>query len=78
MKNPTPLQKQLAFVASRRSMAEMEQILDRFLKAEWQHLDDDQCRRLLQLLACPDADLLEWLSGITPPPRDDNHMGATG
>lgn len=64
----TAKQKRLYFVASRRSMAEMERILARFLKQELANLDDAACDRLLQLLDQWDSDLLEWMAGILPVP----------
>ncbi|MBF0446641.1 MAG: succinate dehydrogenase assembly factor 2 [Magnetococcales bacterium] len=64
----SPLQKQLFFYASRRSMSEMERILERFIVSQLQKLDDDACTRLLALLQQPDPDLLDWITGVVPPP----------
>lgn len=64
----SPLQRRLAFVASRRSMREMEELLARFLGQRLPHLDDSTCATLLSLLQEADADLLDWLGGVTPPP----------
>ena len=49
-------------------MAEMEVILDRFLRARLDDLDDAACERLLTLLGLPDADLYDWLGGIQAVP----------
>lgn len=69
----SPLQRRLAYTALRRSMLEMDRILERFLHTELSRLDDSQCERLLTLLQQPDADLLEWLAG-EPPPGVDGEM----
>ncbi|MBF0195804.1 MAG: succinate dehydrogenase assembly factor 2 [Magnetococcales bacterium] len=65
----TPLQKQLFFQASRRSMAEVERILARFMQSELQKLDDGACERLLTFLNNPDPDILDWLTGVSSPPE---------
>ncbi len=67
MANDFPALRKLAFIASRRSMAEMEVILDRFLQARRAELDEAACERLLILLQRADADLYDWLSGISEP-----------
>ncbi|MBF0308141.1 MAG: succinate dehydrogenase assembly factor 2 [Magnetococcales bacterium] len=64
------LRRRLAFQASRRSMAEMEQVLSRFMAVEREKLDAKQCSRLLRVLEHPDADLLDWLTGIRQVPGD--------
>ncbi|MBF0383544.1 MAG: succinate dehydrogenase assembly factor 2 [Magnetococcales bacterium] len=65
----TSLQKQLFFQASRRSMAEVERILSRFMSSELQKLDDSACERLLAFLDNPDPDILDWLTGVSSPPK---------
>ncbi len=62
------LHKRLAFLADRRSMAEMEQILARFLADRLHGLEGDACQRVIDLLQQSDADLLDWLSGLKEPP----------
>jgi succinate dehydrogenase flavin-adding protein (antitoxin of CptAB toxin-antitoxin module) len=64
----TALQKQLFFQASRRSMAEVERILARFIDSELQTLDDEACQRVLAFLDQPDPDILDWITGLTIPP----------
>ncbi|MEO5331811.1 MAG: succinate dehydrogenase assembly factor 2 [Magnetococcus sp. YQC-5] len=66
----TVAQRRLSFLASRRSMAEMERLLHRFLVAELTRLDDAECQRMEGLLVHPDADLLDWLVGIKPCPSE--------
>lgn len=63
------LKKQLLFLAERRSMAEMERILSRFMEARLAGLEEDGCRRVEALLQQADADLLDWLSGHKEPPH---------
>ncbi|MEO5364435.1 MAG: succinate dehydrogenase assembly factor 2 [Magnetococcus sp. DMHC-8] len=63
------LRKQLVFLAERRSMAEVEQILSRFVAQRLAGLADDACRRVILLLQQTDLDLLEWLSGQREPPE---------
>jgi antitoxin CptB len=64
----TPMQKQLFFQAARRSMAEVERILARFMESELQKLNDDECGKLLAFLNYPDPDILDWLTGVIPLP----------
>ena len=48
-------------------MAEMEQLLTRFLAERLDSLEGEECRRIIALLHYADADLLDWLSGIKEP-----------
>ncbi|MBF0455711.1 MAG: succinate dehydrogenase assembly factor 2 [Magnetococcales bacterium] len=64
----TPLQKQLFFQAARRSMAEIERILSRFIEAELADLNDEQCQRFLCFLDHADPDILDWVTGVSSPP----------
>ncbi|MBF0628226.1 MAG: succinate dehydrogenase assembly factor 2 [Magnetococcales bacterium] len=64
----TALQRRLVHLASRRSMAEMERILHRFLVNELTILDEVQCQVWIGLLDHADADLLDWMAGIKPLP----------
>ncbi|MBF0181988.1 MAG: succinate dehydrogenase assembly factor 2 [Magnetococcales bacterium] len=64
----TPAQRKLIYHAGRRSMAEMERLMARFLEAELTTLSDDDCMRLEALLHHPDVDLLDWLAGVAPVP----------
>lgn len=69
MESSEHLRRQLLFLADRRSMAEMEQILARFLKERLSHLEEEACRRIMALLQQTDADLLDWLPGLKEPPE---------
>ncbi|MBF0263418.1 MAG: succinate dehydrogenase assembly factor 2 [Magnetococcales bacterium] len=62
------MRRRLAFLAGRRSMAEMERLLDRFLERELKGLDERGCTAFLALLEESDADLLDWMGGIKPIP----------
>lgn len=64
----SPRQKILLFRALRRSMSEVERIMQRFMAQELARMDDAACDRFMALLAFPDADLLDWLGGIKTPP----------
>ncbi|MBF0589605.1 MAG: succinate dehydrogenase assembly factor 2 [Magnetococcales bacterium] len=66
----TPLQKRLQFTADRRSMLEMELILAKYLREKLQNMGDDECLNLLSLLDQSDADLFDWVSGVTPIPEN--------
>jgi len=63
-----PKQKVLLFRALRRSMAEVERIMQRFIAQELAQMEDDACDRFMELLNHSDADLLDWLTGVKPPP----------
>lgn len=66
----TPLQRRLAYTASRRSILEVEQLLERFLRHHLHHLDDAQCAALQDLLdRHTDLDLLDWLAGARVVPE---------
>ncbi|MBF8272582.1 MAG: hypothetical protein HW380_1687 [Magnetococcales bacterium] len=67
-----PKQKVLLFRALRRSMAEVERIMERFVAQELVHLDDAECDRFLELLNQSDADLMDWFAGIKVPPEGVN------
>ncbi|MEO5378235.1 MAG: succinate dehydrogenase assembly factor 2 [Magnetococcus sp. DMHC-6] len=59
--DPTPLsavQRRLIFTAQRRSMPEMERILDIFLDRYLLDLDEVTCLEMLELLSFSDMDLL--------------------
>lgn len=64
----TPAQRKLAYVAGRRSMAEMERLLYRFMVEELTDLNDEVCGRMEVLLHYPDADLLDWIAGLKTKP----------
>lgn len=66
----TELQRRLVYMATRRSMVEMEQVLHGFLVSAWEELDDSLCLRLIGLLEHSDPDLFDWLGGLQPLPND--------
>lgn len=71
MENSVFLRKRLVFLADRRSMAEMERILLRFLADCLPDLADDACHRVMDLLQQQsDPDLLDWLGGLKEPPEN--------
>ncbi|WP_420904429.1 succinate dehydrogenase assembly factor 2 [Candidatus Magnetaquiglobus chichijimensis] len=75
--NLVAARRRLVFLAGRRSMAEMERILERFLERELAGLDDRACAGFLELLEESDADLLDWMGGIKPiPERIDRSLMA--
>lgn len=53
---------------SRRGMREMDLMLERFLRAAGETLDEDARRDLERLLERPDQELLDWLTGRKPAP----------
>ncbi|MBF0603890.1 MAG: succinate dehydrogenase assembly factor 2 [Nitrospirae bacterium] len=72
-----PKQKAVLFRAMRRTMSEVERIMQRFIAQELVHMDDVACDRFSELLNQSDADLWDWLTGIKTPPvsvnREDLH-----
>ena len=52
----------------RRGTREMDLILDRFLTAAGDTLDEDEVRGLERLLDESDRDLLDWVAGRSAPP----------
>lgn len=69
-KTPSSCHKKLQFMALRRSMREMEWLLENFLQNQLQTLQEDDCTRLVALLAHADHDLLAWLAESAPLPAD--------
>lgn len=63
-----PKQKAVLFRALRRTMSEVERIMQRFVAQELVHMDDAACDRFSALLNQSDADLWDWLTGIKTPP----------
>ncbi|MBF0439966.1 MAG: succinate dehydrogenase assembly factor 2 [Magnetococcales bacterium] len=66
----TRAQRRFSYLASRRSMAEMERVLHRFLSRELTNMEDAECLRMEAVLQHSDADLLDWMTGIKPVPGD--------
>ncbi|MBF0460401.1 MAG: succinate dehydrogenase assembly factor 2 [Magnetococcales bacterium] len=67
MENRETIRKRLIFLAERRSIAEMERVLSRFLAERFAQLTDEECQRVIVLLQQPDWDLLDWLSDLQEP-----------
>ncbi|MBF0159388.1 MAG: succinate dehydrogenase assembly factor 2 [Magnetococcales bacterium] len=64
------LWRQLLFLADRRSLREMEELLQRFLASQRPLLNIDHCRCLIRLLQYDDSDLLSWISASQPIPDE--------
>jgi succinate dehydrogenase flavin-adding protein (antitoxin of CptAB toxin-antitoxin module) len=62
--------RRLTFLASRRSMREVEQLLCHFVEQHLPIADRATCCHFSRLLSCEDADLIDWLLGMRPPPED--------
>ena len=60
--------------AWRRGMRELEILLGGFVDARLDALDADELTELETLLDAPDAEVLSWLCGITPPPARDTAL----
>lgn len=67
-----PKQKAVLFRAMRRTMSEVERIMQRFIAQELVHMDDVACDRFSELLNQSDADIWDWLTGIKTPPASVN------
>ena len=52
----------------RRGIREMDLMLDRFLRAAGETLDEEARTSLERLLERPDREILDWLTGRTPAP----------
>ncbi|MBF0176939.1 MAG: succinate dehydrogenase assembly factor 2 [Magnetococcales bacterium] len=68
--NLSDLRRRLVFLASRRSMLDVEELLRRHLDLE--QLDMTECLALEKILQFPDNDILDWLSGVQVPPPEVN------
>ncbi len=60
--------KKIRYSALRRGLAELEQVLARFVDTHLGGLDNDQLEALERLLALDDLDLWEMILGRRPPP----------
>jgi antitoxin CptB len=60
--------------AWRRGMRELEILLGAFVDARVGSLDADELDELEILLDAPDAEVLSWLCGVTPPPERDTPL----
>ena len=61
----------------RRGLLELDLILQRFLEGQYQRLDADERDLFVELLECPDNDLLDWALGRDEPP-DARYRGLVG
>lgn len=60
--------------AWRRGMRELDILLGGFVDAQLSALSDPELSEFEGLLDLPDAELLGWLSGATPPPERDTPL----
>lgn len=60
--------------AWRRGMRELEILLGGFVDAHLNALDAGELKELETLLDAPDAEVLSWLCGVTPPPGRDTAL----
>lgn len=61
-------QRRLRFLAERRSMREMEDMLTSYLSPRLKTLAEVDCQRLIALLGEADLDLWDWIQGNQPIP----------
>ena len=67
--------KRLLFRSWHRGTREADLILGSFAEAYLAGFDEEQARRYESLLACPDAELFDWIAGRTaPPPEYDTEV----
>jgi len=60
--------------AWRRGMRELDILMGGFVDARLKSLSDVELIELEGLLDLPDAEVLSWLSGATPPPERDTTL----
>jgi antitoxin CptB len=65
--------KKLLFRAQRRGFKEVDLIFGAFADAHLAGLDGGQLDRFEALLAVPDWQIYEWLTGATPVPAEHNN-----
>ena len=65
--------KRLLFRSLRRGTKESDLVVGGFAKAHLQDMSEDQLDRFEALLDLPDQDLLGWIIGQAPIPRDFDH-----
>ncbi len=68
-----PRRKRLFYRSWHRGSREADLILGPFAAAYLPLFDGPQLERYEALLECSDADLLDWLTGKTPPPAPYDH-----
>ena len=70
--------KRLRFRSWHRGTREVDLLLGRFADAHLAAMDAEQLAQFAALLALPDPDLLDWLTGRAPlPPGHDNGVVAS-
>jgi antitoxin CptB len=75
MTSPEIRRKRLLFRSWHRGTREADLILGSFAEANLAQFDDTRLARYEALLECPDADLLDWISGrALPPPEYDTDV----
>jgi len=62
--------KRIRIRAWRRGMRELDILVGGFVDARLESLGADELDELEVLLDLPDAELLGWLAGVTPPPPE--------
>ena len=62
--------RRLAFLASRRSLLELDLLFTTFLKHYLPALDHRGCRHFSRLLTYPDLEIIDWITGIKPLPAE--------
>jgi antitoxin CptB len=65
--------KRLLFRSWHRGTRESDLLLGRFAEAYLAGFDDGRLARYEALLSCDDADLFDWVSGRTAPPKAHDH-----
>jgi antitoxin CptB len=70
---PDIRRKRLLFRSWHRGTREADLILGSFAEAYLAGFDETRLDRYEALLACPDADLFDWISGRTEPPAEHDH-----
>ncbi len=68
-----PRRKRLLFRSWHRGTREADLSLGRFAEAHLAAFDDRQLQRYEALLACDDADLIDWVGGRAAPPPELDH-----
>jgi antitoxin CptB len=67
--SPDIRRKRLFFRSWHRGTREADLLLGSFAEANLAAFDDARLDRYEALLECPDADLFDWITGRTAPPR---------
>lgn len=70
--------RRLVWRAGHRGMRELDLVLARYVDETVWRMDEAALKQLEQLLEAPDADLYEWILGMSTPPQpyDGPHLSA--